>query len=87
MPPLIELILYHRRWNATWWAEELVFGLIKTLLNLVVCGHERDISEDIWEDNGEDGLDLELKCLFGIDSYEEDAEESWNEPPNKKSKY
>ena len=42
----------------------------------------RDIREDVFEENGEDGLHLEMRRLFGLDPYEEDIEESWDEPPN-----
>ncbi|XP_029665086.1 uncharacterized protein LOC115236641 [Formica exsecta] len=32
--------------------------------------HEREFREDAWEDNGPDGLYLDLRRLFGLESYE-----------------
>ncbi|XP_029666428.1 uncharacterized protein LOC115237497 [Formica exsecta] len=50
--------------------------------------HEREFLEDVWEDNGPDGLHLDLRRLFGLEPYEEPyvMEESWDEPPSKRSK-
>ncbi|KAL6417193.1 hypothetical protein ACFW04_014622 [Cataglyphis niger] len=39
---------------------------------------------DVWED--ENCLHLDLRRLFGLEPYEDTVEESWDEPPSKRSK-
>ncbi|XP_070155265.1 uncharacterized protein [Polyergus mexicanus] len=104
MPSLIEVVLRRERYNASWWLQDLVMGLLRDLLNLVVYQrydstmeikipgfvnierrqfvravrwHERYLREDVWEDNGSDGLYLDLRRLLGLEPYEEDIEELW----------
>ncbi|XP_070154874.1 uncharacterized protein [Polyergus mexicanus] len=51
----------------------------------MVRRYEREIREDVWEDNP-DSFHVELRRLFGLELYEEDIEEPWDEPPSKRSK-